>query len=193
MFIQRVIFAFLFCGVVLSQVSCSRTQETTNANQTKPQTQGTNDTKTAYPNLKSQAEEFANAVVKSDFNKVIDLLHPIVIEEAGGREKLLELVTKDMEEMKKSRNEIISAVVGDAKQIEKVDNELFAVLPLTLTLKSPEGNGTQETHMVAVSNDSGSNWKFVSHLNQEEFNKRFPKVTKLQIPAVKEPVFEKNK
>lgn len=190
MFIQRVIVAVLFCVIVLSQVSCSK-QETTNANQAKPQ--GTNDTKTAYPNLRVQAEELANATLKGDYNKVIDLTHPAIVEAAGGREKLLELVNKDSEGMKKRGFEFVSAVVGDTKQIEKVDTDIFAVLPMTLTMKTPEGKGTQEAHMVAVSSDNGSNWKFLNSLDQEEFNQMFPKATKVQIPVEKEPVFEKNK
>lgn len=185
-----VISLVIFCLITFVQISCSQAQ--VNNNNTTQQTK-TDDTKSNYPSLKIQAEELCTATVKGDFAKLADLTHAKLLEKLGGRDKLIAFLKRDSEGMKADGFELMSATVSDAIQIVKVEKELFAVLPLTLTIKAPKGKAIQESSVIGISDDDGANWKFINGINQQRFSLLFPNAaSKVQIPAEKPPVFTKD-
>lgn len=143
--------------------------------------------------LKLQALEVGKLVKSGDFERLADYTHPKVFEMAGGREALIKNGREAVEELKKEGFEIVSTKVGEPKDAVAVGEELFSNVPMTVMLKTPKGTIQQETTLVAVSNDNGANWKFLSDMNQERFKALFPiAATRLQIPEDKDvPVTQK--
>ena len=141
-----------------------------------------------YGNLQIQAGKISQAGVNGEFNIVVDYTYPIIVEKLGGRERMISFLQNDFAQMKADGFELVSVEVGQAKQIEEIDGQLFAILPTTMIIKSPQGKARGESSIIGISNDTGINWKFISAINQERFKKVFPKVAeKIQIPDEKPP------
>jgi len=146
-------------------------------------------TKSDYPSLKIQASEVGKATIDGDFNRVIDYTYPKVVEMGGGREKMLAFIKKDSVQNKADGVAYLSVEIGEPSQIEKIESQIFAVLPMKLTMKSQDGKFIGESALVGISDDGGKNWKFISSIKQERFNKMFPNTGgKILMPEDKQPV-----
>jgi hypothetical protein len=182
---KRILLIIAISVLLLVQITSGQKQPT----KTAPKTQNpTRTAKPAYPNLKIQADELGRATVSGDFAKVADLTHPEVVAKFGGKEKMAAVLKNDAAQMKAEGFELTAMTVGEIKQIAKIDTEIFAIVPLKITFKSPEGKEAGESSMVGISTDNGVNWKFINGINQEKFKAAFPKAAeKLQIPEEKPP------
>jgi hypothetical protein len=141
-----------------------------------------------YPKLKIQAEALAKATVSGDFAKVADFTFPKVVEAFGGKDKMVGVLQNDSAQMKAEGFEVLTMTIGEIKQTAKVDNEIFAIVPVRITIKSPDGKEAGESSLVGISSDNGVNWKFISGINQERFKAMFPKAAEtLRIPDEKPP------
>lgn len=115
------------------------------------------------------------------------------VEMFDGKDKMLAFLKQDFQQMKAGGFEIISVETGEVEQVEKIENQLFALLPIKLTIKTPNGKGLGESSLIGISNDNGENWKFISGVSQEKFRTVFPKAAdKIQIPAEKLPAMIEN-
>src|SRR5215203_4855435 len=92
-----------------------------------------------YPRLKTQVEALAAATVSGDFEKVADFTYPKVVEAFGGKEKMVAVLKSDAAQMKAEGFELTAMTVGAIKQIAKIETEIFAIIPLKIIFKSPEG------------------------------------------------------
>ena len=142
----------------------------------------------AYPKLKVQAEALAKATVGGDFAKVAGFTFPKVVEAFGGKDKMVGVLQNDSAEMKAEGFELLTMTIGEIKQTAKIDNEIFAIVPVRITIKSPDGKEAGESSLVGISSDNGVNWKFIDGINQERFKAMFPKAAEmLRIPDEKPP------
>jgi hypothetical protein len=145
-----------------------------------------------YPNLALQARELNEAFSKKDYARFADLIHPKVIEMAGGREQMIAETTKELKEMEAEGVVILSSTAGEPTQfIRDESGSIYAVLPTTLKIKAQAGIFQAESSMIAVSSDGGANWKFIdaSGKDQGELKKLLPGVVdKLKLPPDKPPV-----
>jgi len=145
--------------------------------------------KVDYSKLKAQVEEYDRAAINKDFNKRVDWTHPKYIEQSGGREKMLADIKTGVEEYKAQGIETMAISIGQPGEVVQIKDQLFSVVPTTSTLKAPGGTLVGEITVLAVSDD-GTNWKFISGLNQERFDALFPDASgKIIIPDVTEPRF----
>jgi hypothetical protein len=182
---KRHLFIVAISVLLLVQITSGQKQPVKPA----PKTQNPASTvKTNYPALKVQAEARAKATVSGDFAKVADFTYPPLVERFGGKEKMVAVLKNDSAQMKAEGFELAAMTIGQIKQIAKVDNEIFAIVPVAITIKSPDGKEVGESSMVGISTDNGVNWKFIDGINQERFKAMFPKAAeKLQIPDEKPP------
>jgi predicted small lipoprotein YifL len=145
-----------------------------------------------YPNLAIQARELNEAFGKKDYARFVDLIHPKVIEMAGGREQMIAEMTKELKEMEAEGVVILSSTSGEPTQfIRDESGAIYAVLPTTLKIKAQSGIFQAESSMIAISSDGGANWKFIdaSGKDQGELKKLIPGVAdKLKLPPDKPPV-----
>lgn len=145
-----------------------------------------------YSRLKTQVEAFNRATVNKDFNKVVDWTYPKYIEQFGGREKILEAIKTAVEDYKAQGIETTAISIGQPGEVVQIKDQLFSVVPTTSTLKAPGGTLVGEITVIAVSTD-GTNWKFISGLNQERFDALFPEAAgTIIIPATGEARFVEN-
>ena len=90
--------------------------------------------------------------------------------------------------MKADGISLLAMEVGQPLQIEKVDGQLFALLPIKMTMKTPDGKFLGESALVGISDDDGKSWKFISSIDQTRFNSVFPKAgEKIKMPEEKPP------
>src|SRR5436305_1562735 len=86
-----------------------------------------------YPSLAVQAGELTDAFGRKDYGRFVDLIHPKVIEMAGGREQMIAEMTKELKQMEDEGVVILSSTCGEPTQFFRDDSDsLYAVLPLTL-------------------------------------------------------------
>lgn len=136
--------------------------------------------------IKTQAEVVGENIKSGDFDKLVEYIHPKVFEMAGGRDVLIQQGREAFEEAKADGYQILSYKIGEPKSAVAVEKELFVVVPVVLEVKDPQGNYRNDTSLIAVSNDNGASWKFLSDMNPDRFKAIFPAAaTKLVIPEEK--------
>jgi hypothetical protein len=145
--------------------------------------------------VKEKGQETSNALVKGDYAKVVDLTFPRVVQLGGGREKMIALLKKGVQDMKSRGITFRSAKVETPNQIAKAGRSLIAIVPFTLEMRIPQGKATQKSFLLGISDDDGKSWTFIdgSKLTQENvkmFVPDFPKTVKL--PEKQKPVIEKD-
>src|SRR5688500_15188216 len=99
---------------------------------------------------KAKAEEIQSALVKGDFGKVADLTHPRVIEGLGGREKMLDVMTRGLAEMKEQGFEFKSVTVLDPSAPVKGGKEIYVFVPFDLEMKVPGKRLTTRGGVIGV-------------------------------------------
>jgi len=144
----------------------------------------------ANENLKKLANECGKAIVTEDFNRVVDLTYPKVVELMGGRAKMIALLHDGMQQMKAQGQQILSSLADDPIQVTTINKQIFAVVPTTLKIKVPQGVLVSKSITIGVSSDNGKSWTFVSgdNLDEEKMKIVFPSAAgKLKIPPHQEP------
>jgi hypothetical protein len=80
----------------------------------------------------------------------------------GGREKMVELVRRDVEEGKAEGYEPLSSTNSAPTQVLRVGGQTYAVLPYKLRMRAPKEILVSDAFMIGVSDDGGQTWKFLS-------------------------------
>ena len=141
-------------------------------------------------NLKRLADESGRAFVNRDFSRLVDLTYPKLVVLLGGRTKMIAFLERGVREMRAQGAEMLSMSPSEPTQVTTIGRQVFAVLPVTMRIKVPEGVLVGESFMIGVSSDRGKSWTFVNGDNLDERRMRvlFPSaVGKLKLPPVKPP------
>jgi hypothetical protein len=145
-------------------------------------------------NLIRLANESGEAMVKGDFARLVELTYPKLVAFAGGREKMIAFLEKDVRESKSQGMEILSMVASNPIQLETVGKETFAIVPIVLRMRVPKGTLLGKSFMIGITENSGKTWTFVSgdSSNPKMMKALFPEAAdKLKIPAEERPVLVK--
>jgi hypothetical protein len=116
----------------------------------------------ASKQLQAQAEECGNAFIKGEYGRLVDCTLPKLVELVGGREKMVELVRRDVEQGKAEGFEPLSSTHSAPTQVLRVGGQTYAVLPYKLRVRAPKEILVSDSFMIGVSNDGGQTWKFLS-------------------------------
>ncbi|MBD1394441.1 hypothetical protein [Mucilaginibacter glaciei] len=142
--------------------------------------------------LKKQANIVVNAIMASDYNTVVNYTYPKVIEMSGGKQKLVQLLTAGMNQMKAGGMSIKSAAVGEPGKFYKAGSEIHCLVPQSIRVATATSSIVGNSNLLAVSRDGGKNWTFLD-LNKNTIQaipKIFPNFNKdLKIPEPKTPGF----
>jgi hypothetical protein len=138
---------------------------------------------------KAQAEETQNALVKGDYGKIADLTHPKVIEELGGREKMIEITKQGLDAIKAGGVEIKSVKVLEPSVPVKSEKAVWIHVPFDLEMKAPGKRISARGGLIGVSTDNGKTWKFIdTSLGRDALKKFVPDMPdKLEIPKMQQP------
>ena len=142
----------------------------------------------AAKQLKAQADEMSRAFIAGDNDRMVDFLHPKLIQMAGSRAKLVEFLDGSTRDLKQKGFEALSYVVSEPLRVLKVGPRTYALVTTKLRVKTPAGVYVHESYTVALTDDGGANWKFVAASNNtpEELAFILPDIKgKLEIPKRK--------
>ncbi len=144
--------------------------------------------------VKGKVEEMNNAIIKEDFAKVVDLTHPKVVKQAGGREKMISALESGIKGLRSKGYEIRSVKVDDPSDPVAVGSDLFIVVPFLLEMKVPGGKGRQKSFVIGVSTDQGRSWVFIAgDQDIKQIKMWLPSFPdQLKLPESEKPVIEKD-
>ena len=109
--------------------------------------------------VKALVATIANATADGEYDVVIDLTHPKVLEAAGGKEVALRQVQLGMDFTRKQGFTFRVAGIGQPV-VARGGDAHYAVVPYTMALSAPGKKGTSKTSVVGISSDGGNTWKF---------------------------------
>ena len=140
--------------------------------------------------LKKQANIVAKAMVNGDYVTVVAYMHPKVLQSAGGKQKMLQMMTAGMQQMKAQGVSFQSATMGEPGKFYKAGTEIHCLIPDNIRMKTPNSSIVTHSNLLAISQDGGKNWTFLD-LNRgtiASIPKLFPNFNKeLKIPEPTEP------
>lgn len=138
--------------------------------------------------LQTQAAESGRAFIEGNFERLADYTHSKLVELIGGREKLLGFLRKSVDEMKAEGFVPLSSVPAAPTQVLRVGRQTYAIVPLKFKMRAPRQILVSDSFMIAVSDDEGKNWKFLSgaSIDEEKLKLLLPDAAgKLKLPIVK--------
>ncbi len=141
-------------------------------------------------------EAFFTAKMCDDYETLISLIMPDLIEQAGGRERMRATLSKIQE------NQISKGIFLQEYKIKqefeqtKTKSETHVLVPFMTISKVPGGTLTNEGHLIAVGTDNNTKWYIVETSSLNEYN--IQKVVanwdnSILLPFKKSPVFKEDK
>ena len=171
--------------LLLVSISCNRAPTPSFATRTKSESAEN------YPSLTAKTKEITEAFTNKDYQKVLELTYPKVIESGGGREKMLAAMKDEIAQMKTDGVEMLSTTPGTPTQFVHDAGSIYAVVPLTLKIKAQEGTFQTEGSLIGISADAGANWTFIDAAGADDKDlKVLPPsaLAQLKLPPDKPPV-----
>jgi hypothetical protein len=146
--------------------------------------------------VKKKAGETSQALVKGDYDRVVDLTYPVIVEKLGGRTKMIRLLKSGREEMKSKGFDFRSVTVQAPAALIQSEPDVFAIVHTSVEMSVPRGKLTQKSFLIGISADKGKSWTFIDGVNLDakkikQILPRFPENTKL--PDKQKPIFEEGK
>ncbi len=114
-----------------------------------------------YPSLEAQAREFCEAYVRKDYQRMIELTHPKMLECAGGKEKLLSELGRGEKLWQAYGIEYLSWTPADATQVISDSGSLYAIVPTIVSMTVREKPSAFGACLISISSDQGRHWTFV--------------------------------
>jgi hypothetical protein len=141
--------------------------------------------------IQSLGQQCVTATIEGDFNRLVDLTYPKLVERLGGKEKMVAMMEKDSKEMKL---EFLPTTVNAPTEVLKIGAQKFVILTYQLRLKVPEGILKKNSFLIGVLDKPEDSWTFVDGTNLDPAKAKmiFPGAgDKLQLPAPANLVLEK--
>ncbi len=111
--------------------------------------------------VKAKAETIASATISGDYAAIADATHPKVIEMGGGRARMIAAMKTAFDQMRTAGYGVADVRVEAPADLVRAGNTLYAVVPMMLEMKTPQGVMEQRGFVVGVSSDLGKSWSFV--------------------------------
>ncbi|GAB2616182.1 hypothetical protein [Belliella aquatica] len=141
-------------------------------------------------------EAYFTAKMCDDYETLLNLTLPDLIEQAGGRESMRATLSK-IHNNQRSKGIILQdyKIKQEIKQA-KTKLETHVLIPIVTVSKVPGGTVTSESHLIAVGLEGNSKWHIVETSSLNEYN--IHKVianwdNTIVLPYKKAPVFKEDK
>jgi hypothetical protein len=119
------------------------------------------DDKTIGEVVKVEVKKMIEATAAGNYDVVLELTHPRVVEELGGKEKAGQAIKKALEGIK-ARGVQFEVKEINEPTVVKRGASYFAVAPYTMVMTGSGKKATSKTALVGVSIDEGKTWKFLN-------------------------------
>ncbi len=116
---------------------------------------------TIYPGLVVEVKEYCDAYLRKDNARLIELTYPKMIEKVG-KENLMIEATRGEDQMQADGLQVLSWTPAEAIQLVRHSGSLYSVVPTKVRMKQREVTWAWDLSLIAISNDQGQNWTFVS-------------------------------
>jgi hypothetical protein len=116
---------------------------------------------TVTESLQAQADEYVQAMLHEDANKIIEFLPAKVLERLGGRERAKQLLANIAGQSKGQKAKVVSIDLGQPSTIIENAGESYAVIPFTMEAEGPAGSRQKRTSYLIAVSDNGKRWKFI--------------------------------
>jgi len=140
-----------------------------------------------------QAQEAADALVRGDFDRVVALTHPALVEAMGGRGPMIAALRRGQEEMTAEGKSLVGATTEKPLQIVRTGRQLQCVVPQTLEMLVAGGTLEAKSALIGVSVDGGVTWRFVAAGKggaRQQLESLVPDLSReLRVPEYGDPVF----
>lgn len=141
--------------------------------------------------VKKDAQAVSAALLKGDYETVVAHTYPKAIEIAGGKTKMLQMLTTGLAQMKQQGFAFESITMGAPGKFYKAGSEIHCLVPESIVMKTQQGRFRGESNLLAVSQNQGKTWTFLD-LNAgsiKAIDQIFPKFNhSLVIPQPQKPV-----
>ncbi len=125
------------------------------------------------------------AFINKDYNTLLRYTHPNIIKIAGGKTKIIQLISKELSTIENDGFKFTKVVVDKPLQVIKSEKNYQAILPQTIVLTKFNNNAGSTSHLWAISYNQGKTW-FFSDANtrpRKQLEALFPEMDKkLNIP-----------
>lgn len=113
-------------------------------------------------NLLDYTEQYAQAIITSDFNRLVELTHDEVLEKGGGKDFMIKDLSAEAE-MLASQGFIYSDLeIGNHPEFFTSEEQLQTVVPVKFFMTYNGNKAESVIDLFAVSEDEGKTWKFVN-------------------------------
>lgn len=135
--------------------------------------------------VKRQVEDLQQSLIRGDYGRVADLTFAKIIEEMGGRDKVIAETKAAMQEAKDKGIGIKVESVELPTDFAQAGNTLYAVVPYKMEVTGPGVKFYQSAFVVGVSGDQGKTWTFVDGGAPDGLRRFLPDLPpQLQLPLV---------
>jgi len=133
--------------------------------------------------VKRLVEEMMQALVRGDYARVADLTLAKVVEESGGRDKIIAEMKAAMQGAKEKGLAFKVEGVEPPTDFARAGDKLFAVVPSKLEVTGLGVKLSQPGFVVGVSGDQGKTWTFIDGADLEGLRRFLPDLPKqLRLP-----------
>ena len=102
-------------------------------------------------------------VQAKDYGEYVDLMYPTVIEEAGGRQEMIEAIRQARLGIAERGGKILEYSAGEPGDAVVSADKVFAVVPTVTKLDTPVSSITTHGYLLAISTDNGATWTFLDN------------------------------
>jgi len=111
--------------------------------------------------IKIQAMDMARAVLAKDVDKIVYYMPPKLVEDAGGKEKMMIARDTVNKYMKQFGAEIKKVTIGNPGKIISYKKQLQTTVPQTTEASFMSSTVILQSTLIAISEDGGRRWYFV--------------------------------
>jgi hypothetical protein len=140
--------------------------------------------------IKTQAIEMGKALVNNDLTGFQQYMHPEIIKQAGGAEKMKVMADSAQAIFKQFGGSIKRISYGNPAVILTHKNELQTTLPQTTFITTVFADIELESTLIAISQDKGKHWYFIDTqlYGSDKIRQNLPALSpELTIPAPQKP------
>lgn len=155
----------------------------------------TNSVQKFYYVIKQQADSMGRMLLKKDTEKFLSYTSPKVLENMGGKERMIEVMDSAFKNMEKDGTIFLSVSFGHPSKILNMGKELQCTLPQIIEVQVPEGRVITHSTLIVISEDYGKTWFFVdtSGKDIQSMQVLLPNLsTELIIPEKPKTIFYEN-
>ena len=142
----------------------------------------------ALRNAEEQARAVGRAMLAGDLRWVVRSTYAPVVELNGGAERMEKTMADGAAQMRKDGVTFDAVTVAAPTWSHLSGPRWYAIVPETVTLRTPKSRLVQESYLLAVSDDAGATWQFIdgAGLNERNLKVVLPDApAALKLPAKK--------